>query len=54
MAGNMTFFPPDTSLATEGEDFLSVMQTVRLSNGQQSTVITAPIVDVSSSGNKSK
>ena len=47
MAGNLTSLPPDTSLATPVEDFVSQLETVRLDGGQQSTVITIPIVDVS-------
>ena len=46
VAGNLTELPVATSLATPGEDFLSALSIVRLEDGQQSTVITAPILDV--------
>ena len=45
--GNLTSLPPDTSLATPAGDFVSQLETVRLGDGQQSTVISIPIVDVS-------
>lgn len=45
--GNLTSLSPDTSLATPASDFVSQLETVRLSDGQQSTVISIPIIDVS-------
>ena len=47
VVGNLTSLSPDTSLATPANDFVSQLETVRLSNGQQSTVISIPIIDVS-------
>ena len=34
-------------LATAGQDFVSQLASVRLLDGQQSTVISVPIIDVS-------
>ena len=45
--GNLTSLSPDTSLATPARDFVSQLETVRLGDGQQSTVISIPIIDVS-------
>ena len=45
-SGNLTTVPPGTSLATAGDDFLTDVRSILLADGQQSTVITAPIVDV--------
>ena len=45
--GNLTSLSPDTSLATPAGDFVSRLETVRLGDGQQSTVISIPIIDVS-------
>ena len=45
--GSVSAIDGDTSLASAGMDFNSEEQTVRLEDGQQSAIISVPIIDVS-------
>jgi len=48
--GNLGTLEENTTLATPGADFSTEMATFRLEDGQESTTITVPILDVRKHG----
>lgn len=47
LMGNLGTLEVNTKQATQGSDFNSTTMTLRLEDGQQSTTILIPIIDVS-------